>query len=263
MKMRTIGVMTAGILSLTAFIGVASAQCPPVGGPSAPMIEFDFNNFAYEPNYNLATFQSTAGNMLTIVGIVDRFYAPIAYLNPGDPATEYTFVITNLISQGTVTTPAGPTTFYQTQYNGGTFAIYEDSPENAPLAAAMAANPFGGATVPANFQDGTAILTGEMCGFSFTVTRTQVGTGPISYGGNFGGTYRFTNPNAPGPPPAGNLYNLMGDAQAIFTGNWCGAPGSVTCRPANYIGQLNGKWDSPPTTPAVRSTWGTLKSLYR
>lgn len=262
MKMRTIGVMTAGLLSLTAFHGAANAQCPATNPPSAVMIEFDFNNFAYEPNYDLANFTSTAGNVLTIVGIVDRFYAPLAYLDPSDPGKEYTFVITNLTSNGTVVTPAGPTTFYQTQYDGGTFVIYEDSPENAPLAAAMGANPFGGAAVPANFQDGTAILTGEMCGFSFTVTKTVVGS-TTSYGGNFGGTYKFTNPNAPGPPPAGNLFNLMGDAQAVFTGNWCAAPTSATCHPANYIGQLNGKWDSPPTTPALRSTWGTLKSLYR
>lgn len=262
MKMRTIGVMTAGILSLTAFIGSASAQCPPTNPPSSVMIEFDANSFAYEPGYNLTTFQSTAGNMLTMVGIIDRFYAPLAYLNPGDPNKEYTFVVTNLISTGTVTTVAGPTTYFRTNYNGGTFAIYEGSPENAPLAAAMGSHPYGGATVPANFQDGTAILTGELCGFSFTVTRTQIGTNPPTYGGNFSGTYKFTNPNAPNAPPAGNLFNTMGDAQAVFSGLWCARPAS-SCIPANYIGHSNGKWDSPPTTPATRSTWGTLKQLYR
>lgn len=262
MNMRTIGVMTAGILSLTAFIGAASAQCPPLLPPSSVMIEFDANSFAYEPNYNLATFTSISGNMLTMVGIIDKFYAPLAFLTPADPTKEYTFVVTNLISTGTVVTPSGPTTFYRTNYTGGTFTIYEDSPENAPLAGAMGANPYGGATVPANFQDGTAILTGELCGFSFTVTKTQIGANPPTYGGNFTSTYKFTNPNAPGAPPAGNLFNLVGDGQAGFNGLWCARPAS-SCIPANYIGHPNGVWNSPPTTATTRSTWGTLKQLYR
>lgn len=252
MKMHTIGVMTAGVLSLTALAGTALAQCPPTNPPSSVMIEFDANCFAYEPNYNVATSQSVAGNTLSIVGIIDKFYAPLAFLNPNDPNKEYTFVVTNLVSAGTVTTPAGPTTFYRTNYSGGTFAIYEGSPENAPLAGAMGSNPYGGATVPANFQDGTLLLSGELCGFSHTVTKTVSGPN-TNWGGNFTSTYKFTG---------GSLYNLVGDAQAVFGGLWCARPAS-SCVPANYIAHPNGKWDSPPTTPAVRSTWGTLKSLYR
>lgn len=262
MKMRTIGVMTAGILSLTAFIGSAAAQCPPLLPPSSAMIEFDANSFAYEPAYNGATFQSTAGNVLTMVGIIDLFYAPLAGLNAlNDATTEFTYVVTGLTSLGTTTTVNGPTTFYKTEYSGGTFAIYQGSPENAPLAAAMGANLFGGATVPANFQDGTAILTGDLCGFSFTVTKTTVGPN-TNYGGSFTSTYKFTNPNAPGAPPAGNLFYTVGDGQAVFGGLWCARP-ATGCVPGNYIGHPNGKWDSPPTTAATRSTWGTLKQLYR
>jgi hypothetical protein len=252
MKMRTIGVMTAGILSLTAFIGTAAAQCPPTNPPSSVMIEFDANSFAYEPNYNSATFQSTAGNQLTMVGIIDKFYAPLAFLNPADPTKEYTFVVSGLTSLGTVPTVAGPTTFYKTDYSGGSFTIYEDSPEDAPLAAAMGANPFGGATVPANFQNGTAILTGNLCGFTFTVTKTVIGPN-TTYGGSFTSTYNFTG---------GTQYGLVGGAQAVFGGVWCARP-ATGCVPANYIGHPNGKWDSPPTTATTRSTWGTLKQLYR
>ena len=35
------------------------------------------------------------------------------------------------------------------------------------------------------------------------------------------------------------------------------------CRPTGYRAHPNGKWDSPPTTATSRSTWGTLKQLYR
>jgi hypothetical protein len=260
MNMRTIGVMTAGILMLSAFAGTASAQCPPTLPPSSVMIEFDANSFAYETNggvlSNPVGYISPAGNVLTMVGIIDRFYAPLAYLNPADPTKEYTFVVTGLVSGGTTTTINGPTTIYDTQYTGGTFAIYEGSPENAPLAGQMAANPPLGPTVPANFQDGTAILTGDLCGFNTSITKT----GTI-VNGSFGSTYKFTNPNAPGPPPAGNLFNAVGDGQAIFTGVWCVTAGG--CTPTGYSAHPNGKWDSPPTTATLRSTWGTLKQLYR
>lgn len=256
MKLTTIGVMAAGLLAMGTVAGVASAQCPPLLPPSSVMIEFDANCFAYEPNYNNATYLSTAGNVLTMVGIIDAFYAPLAGLTPADPNKEYTFVVTNLVSLGTVTSFNGPTTNYDTDYSGGTFAIYEGSPEDAPLAGAMNSNPPGGATVPANFQNGTAILTGDLCGFHVNVNRT----GTI-VGGSFGSTYKFTNPNAPGAPPAGNLFNVVGDGQAFFGGLWCESTGG--CRPTGYRAHPNGKWDSPPTTPASRSTWGTLKQLYR
>lgn len=256
MKLTTIGVLAAGLLAMGSIATVASAQCPPLNPPSSVMIEFDANCFAYEPNYNLTTYMSTPGSVLTMVGIIDLFYSPLAFLNPADPSKEYTFVVTNLVSAGTMTSVNGPTTNYDTDYTGGTFAIYEGSPEDAPLAAQMGTNPPGGATVPANFQNGTQILTGDLCGFHVNVNKT----GTV-IGGNFASTYKFTNPNAPGPPPVGNLFNGVGDGQAFFGGNWCERTGG--CRPTGYRAHPNGKWDSPPTTATTRSTWGTLKQLYR
>jgi len=258
MKKGNLGVAAVlGLLSVAAMTNVATAQCPPVGGPSAAMIEFDANCFAYETSYTAAGFNSAPGSQLTIVGIIDKFYSPLAFLNPADPTKEYTFVVSGLVSLGTVPTVAGPTTFYKTSYSGGTFAIYEGSPENAPLAGAMGSNPPGGATVPANFADGTAILTGELCGFNTTVS--QVGTGLPN--GSFTSTYHFTNPNAPGAPPAGNLFNAVGGADAVFGGLWCVRTGG--CTPTGYSAHPNGKWDSPPSTPSKQSTWGMIKQLYR
>jgi hypothetical protein len=258
MKKCNFGVAAVlGLLSVAAMTNAASAQCPPIGGPSSPMIEFDANAFSYETLYTAAGFNSAPGSQLTIVGIIDQFYAPLAFLNPADPTKEYTFVVTGLTSLGTVLSVNGPTNIYQTSYTGGTFAIYEGSPENAPLAAAMGSNPPGGATVPANFQDGTTILTGALCGFTTTVTKTGAGLP----NGSFTSTYHFTNPNAPGAPPAGNLYNTMGGADAVFGGLWCVRTGG--CTPTGYSAHPNGKWDSPPSTPSKQSTWGMIKTLYR
>jgi hypothetical protein len=103
--------------------------------------------------------------------------------------------------------------------------------------------------VPANFQDGTAILTGNLCGFHTSITRT----GTQTPNGSWVSTYNFTNPNDPGPPPAGNLYNTVGGAQAAFGGNWCVSSGS--CTPTGYSAHPNGKWDSPPSTGSIKSTW--------
>lgn len=252
MKKRMIGVTAVlGLLALaTAFSPASAAVCPPLGSPSSNMIEFDGNCFAYETSYTPATFNSANGSVLTIVGIIDRFFAPLAGLNPADPTKEYTFVMTGMVSTGTVTTPAGPTTFYVTNYNGGSFAIYEGSPENAPLAAVMGlpANAPGGAVVPANFQDGTAILTGDLCGFSTTISKT----GSLAPNGSFVSNYHFTG---------GTKFGLMGTAEASFNGLWCVTAGG--CTPTGYSAHPDGKWDSPPSTPTSKNTWGQLKTLYR
>ena len=259
MMIRKIGVTaTLGLLAIAALSHASFAACPTLGSPSAPMIQFDADCWAYETSYDASTYNSSAGSVLTIVGIINGFNAPLAFLNAADPNKEYTFVCSNLVSAGTVTAnPFGSSFFYDTDYNGGTFTIYEGSPRNAPTAATIGTNPAGGATVPANFQDGTAIMTGSLCGFHTSISKT----GTQLPNGSWTATYAFTNPNAPGPPPAGNLFNLLGDAQAAFGGLWCVRTGS--CTPATYSAHPNGKWDSPPSTGAVKSTWGTLKTLYR
>jgi hypothetical protein len=243
---RTIGVaVSVGLLALGALAPLASAQCPPLSGPSSPMIEFDANCFAYETNYTPATFNSAAGSQLTVVGIIDVFYAPLTFLTPGDPTKEYTFVLSGLVSNGTTSAVNGPTTIWTTDYAGGTFAIYEGSPENAPLAGAMPANP-PNATVPANFADGTAILTGVLCGFQTQISKTS--TFPAN--GSFRSNYHFDG---------GTLFANVGDAEALLSGLW----NVSSTLPAGYSAHPNGKFDSPPSTASKNSTWGTIKTLYR
>src|SRR5215470_5804666 len=120
MKSKLAVAMTTGILALGALASVARAdfQCAPGG-----MIEFDSDCFAYESNYNNATFTSAVGSQLNVVGIVALWCAPFADLEADRQAgnNEYTFLFTGLVSQGTVLGANGPTSLWDTDYTGGQF----------------------------------------------------------------------------------------------------------------------------------------------
>jgi hypothetical protein len=246
---RKIGVaMLAGLLTLVSFAGSASAQCG-----TGLLIKFDADAFAYETNYNPATFISTNGSQLNVVGIVSVFCAPLNVFDPNDPNKEYTFHFTGLTSAGTTTTNLiGGATRYQTSYGNGTFVIYEGTPRNAPTAAGgMPVNP-PNAAVPALFTDGTPILSGTLTNFVTTVTRSSIGT----YQTSFRSDYMFTG---------GTQYALVSQyGVGLMNGAWC-ATGTATglCQnPAGYSAHPNGKFDQP-TTAAQSSTWGAIKQLYR
>jgi hypothetical protein len=240
---RTIGVaVLLGLLSLGALTTQASAQCG-----TGPMIDWDAHCFAYETNYNPATFTSAAGSNLTVVGIVELFCSPLSFLDPDDPTKEYTFVFSGLTSAGTGhLTPFPGLDVWQTDYVGGTFAIYEGTPRNAPLAGAMPANP-PNASVPANFADGTLILSGTLSNFYTEITQ-QTGQ-PAN--GSFTANYEFTG---------GSLYPLVQNTgEGFMQGLWCVTGCQIE---TGYSAHPDGKFDTPPT-PAVTSTWGTIKTLYR
>ncbi|HEY2955604.1 MAG TPA: hypothetical protein VGK89_10200 [Candidatus Eisenbacteria bacterium] len=252
---RNLGVAAGlGLLVMTAFTGPAHAVCPPQDPCSGCpiLIEFDANCFAYETSYTKATFTSDPGSQLSVVGLVVSFGVPLNFLTPNCPTTEYTFVMTGLTSAGTVVTVNGPTTNYDTDYAGGTFAVYEGSPCDAPATAAdWAANPYGGAVVPATFQNGTAILTGVLCGFHVNVNKTVVGPTTI-IGGSYQSNYNFDG---------GTQFGRVGEGVSLVHGVWC--PDLPGCTPANYTAHANGKFDSSHTTLATPSTWGRLKLIYR
>ena len=221
------------------------------GSPCGVLIQFDANCFAFETNYNKTTFISTSGSQMTICGLITQFGPPLNVLNPNDPNKEYTFVMSGLLSKGTILSTNGPTTLYDCDYDSlkaASFAIYEGSPRNAPAtAAAWGANSFGGAVVPANFQDGTVILSGDLCGFHTNIAKT----GAI-VSGSFRAGYRFTG---------GTKYSLVSGTASLVGGAWCANLSG--CKPANYTAHPNGKFDASRTTPASQSTWGRLKQIYR
>jgi FtsP/CotA-like multicopper oxidase with cupredoxin domain len=240
---RKIGVaVVLGLLALGAIAPNVSAQCG-----TGPMIDWDANSFAYETNYNSATLMSAPGSSLTVVGIVNLFCSPLAFLDPNDPTKEYTFVFSGLTSGGTVmSSPFPGLTVWATDYTGGTFAIYEGAPRNAPVAGAMPINP-PNASVPALFQDGTVILSGTLANFHTEIT--QQGTNaPV---GSFTSDYTFTG---------GTLGGLFaGTGTGYLSGLWCVSGCQIQ---AGYSAHPDGKFDMPPT-PAQASTWGTIKTLYR
>jgi hypothetical protein len=258
---RILGVAAVLGTLVTAAVQPAAAAipCSPpdtcIGSPCPIQIQFDANCYAYETAYNPATYISTPGSQMTIVGLITQFGVPLNILNPNDPNKEYTFVMTGLLSKGTLVSVNGPTTLYDCDYDslkGASFAIYEGTPRNSPATpAAWAANPFGGAVVPANHQDGTLILSGDLCGFHTNIAKTGV-----VQSGSFRAGYNFTG---------GTLYNLVSGTESLVGGLWCPGPATIggCTRPANYTAHPNGKFDASRTTAVTRSTWGKLKQIYR
>jgi hypothetical protein len=236
---RKIGVAALlGLLATVAFASIAGAQCG-----TGPSIVLNTATFGYEtPGAVTAPYVSPAGNSLTMMGLIQLFCSPFADLNALDPGTEYTIVVTGLTSLGS-THPIS--NLWATSYSGGTFAIYQGSPRNAPTSAAgEPAEP--GAGIPAEYTDGVVILSGTLSGFNLNA-QVSSGTGGYSANATFTG---------------GTLYSrVAGTGPVIFQGALCATSG---CLPpaGGWSAQFDGKFDTP-VTPTEKSTWGSLKILYR
>lgn len=187
-----------------------------------------------------------SGGEFKIVGIISSFDSPFQDLNAGDPNTEFTFYVHGLISQGTVASGPPSMTLYTTNFTGGTIEVYQGSPRNA----AFDPNP-PNATVPANFTDGTMILSGSFTSFVVQSNNfTAFDSGNIEGDLNWtGGTLYYRTFAIGGVPCPG-----------LFTG---GATWNPSLLYPGYLFRHAGKIDLQCPTPAVRNTWGALKSLYR
>jgi hypothetical protein len=234
-----------GVAAFLAIVGTgalnttAMAQCSVTPG-TGPMVILNTATFAYETGAAVtAPYVSTAGNGLNVVGLVQSFCSPFLDLNALMPASEFTVVYTGLTSLGT-THPLS--SVWTTNYGSGTFAIYQDTPPNAPTTAA--GMPAPGASPPSSYTDGTLILSGTITGFNITAN---------SVNASYVGTFTFTG---------GSLYSRVAGTGGINgNGNVC----ISGCLPpvGGYSGQLTGKIDNPGITAAAGSTWGALKILYR
>jgi len=179
-----------------------------------------------------------AGGVFNMVGIVSAFDAPFGDLNAGDPTREYTFVMTGLISQGTVAIGPPATTIYETHFTGGTFVLVEDlTPEStfAPFPPNVA-----------DFLDGTVLLTGSFTNFyvqsnNFTAFQT----------GNIEGALNWTG---------GSLVDRLQGCTGLFTGGMTWRPSVVI---PGYLFRHDGKMDAQCPTPTNGASWGRIKSLYR
>jgi hypothetical protein len=216
------------------------------------------NSYAWESNYNAATYISNPGSALSAAGIVDAFAGPLAGLAPIPAGTEYTYYLSGLVSAGTVITPGGFANTYQTVYNstGGptpNLAIF-----TGPTNASFGTNP-PNATVPGTFIDGSLVLAGSFQ--KLTVTFIRRNSDQMILSGNAdSGTPSVAN----GVFTGGSALPLVStNGQPCpfrVTGGWLAKAGSF---PAGYTAHFDGKLDIDCPTSASESTWGRIKGQYR
>jgi hypothetical protein len=182
-----------------------------------------------------------------MVGTISQFGPPLDYLNAGNPAVEYTFYVHALISNGTVPTGPPATEFYTTTFTGGLIEVYFDSSPDA----SFDPNP-PNAGVPADFIDGgPPLLTGIFTSFTVQTdnfTAFNIGTieGDIVWTG--GSELPSLNNGSGGTCPG-----LLTGGLTYYP------PVSIP----GYLYRHDGKIDQQCPTPTRKSTWGSIKSLYR
>ena len=235
-------------LALTAALFVVLAPATTFA-QTGTIVDWGPDSYATETNYNLATRISTAGSLLNVYGIVNDFAGPMASLEPVPAGTEYTYVLTNLVSTGTTITPGTFANTYRTVYNttnpaGDNFFIYT-SPTNASFAA------------PGTFSDGSLVLSGRFQ--SLTVTFIKRNSDQVFLGGNAD----------TGTPSAANGVFTGGSAFPQVSVNGQGCPFRVTgawatsvTLPAGYTAHFDGKLDIDCPTSVTPSTWGFIKAQY-
>lgn len=202
----------------------------------SPVIDFGVS-YAKEDGRTAGDLTSTPGDTLTIVGFVDLFDTPFADLDAHDPAVEYTYIMSGLVSGGT--SPNGP--YLLTSYTGGFFAVYCDSTPNADYADMS------------TFTDGTQILTGAFSGFHTNVRST----GACS--GNQNADFQFTG---------GTLFSRVSDAGVGYLGINTGA--FTTCptipptqqQQQGYFAASDTKLDVSEPVPVEKSSWSLIKQKY-
>ncbi len=198
-----------------------------------PVVDFGGLSYAKEGTRVADTNTSTAGDVLTIVGKVVDFNDPFADLDPNAAGVEYTYIMTGMVSQGTVLSG-----FYKTNYTGGTFRIYQDTSADADFAN------------PATFQDGTLILEGAFSGF-------HVWT--VGIGGTQNSDFQFTG---------GSLFSRVSQSGVGFigvdTGDFTVSSTYVPLAQRNqgYFARSDTKLDVTQPVATESSTWGRIKNLY-
>lgn len=237
--------MKRWITNLGAALVLALSAGPAVA--AGPMMDWDPAYF-YFPNGGATFDNQPNGTIMRCVGVISQFGPPLEFLNPSLTTTEYTFFAGDFTSTGTTTQANGSLEVYTTNYSGGTITLYADAAMNA----VFAPNPENG-QVPSTFTDGgnPPLLIGTFSNLKVVTnnfTAFQVGSieGDITWTG-------------------GSLIGLIGGetpCPGLFTGGatWNTAPNIGI---PGYMFRHDGKVDLQCPTPAQKSTWGKLKSMYR
>ena len=222
-----------------------------VGAQTGTIVDWGPDSYATESNYNQAAYFSNPGSLLEVRGIVNDFAGPLAPLEPVPAGTQYTYVLSNLVSGGTVITPGGFANTYRTIYTTtnpslDNFFLYRDSGTPADFAN------------PGTFSDGTLALSGRFQ--SITVTFIRRNSDQVVLSGNAD----------TGQPSVANGVFTGGTELSRVSVNGSGCPFRVTggwlaasSRPAGYTAHFDGKLDIDCPTPTTPKTWGRIKGQYR
>lgn len=201
-----------------------------------PVMDFG-SGYALEGTRVVGDQTSTAGDQLLIVGHVVQFQDPFGDLDPNDPTKEYTYVYSDLTSQGTIVTGGGSFIFYDTAYNGGVLRVYCDPAMDSDFAN------------PASFANGDLILEAAVTNFS-TSTRS------FTCSGNQNAEITFTGGSL--------LSRLAGFQCGIITGLFsvCTSQVPAARQAEGYFGLSDTKIDVDCPVPSENSTWGRIKTQY-
>jgi len=204
----------------------------------AQTLLFDYVGFDYEDPVVVPGTFGGVGNGYVSVGEVPGVFSP---LTSDQTNYEYTYVLTGLTSASRVV--AG--SFVVVTYSGpGTLTIYEDS-RSTGTPFDYGINPPNG-TAPLSFNDGTAILVGDITDFRY-ILNTSTGSG--SFDARFeavGGT---------------QLGSIPLNQRTGWT--FAGATGNTISIPQGYAHQVDGQTFLNKPTPVRNGSWGELKRRYR
>ncbi|NOT35116.1 MAG: hypothetical protein HOP12_13290 [Candidatus Eisenbacteria bacterium] len=204
----------------------------------AQLLLFDYVGFDYEdPDLTPSVF-GAPGDGYVGIGEVPVLSAPLS----SNPAlNQYTYVITGLIA--TAQNTVGP--FVVTSYTSpGTLTIYED-PISTGTAFDYGVTP-PNASAPSSFNDGTAILIGELRNFTFIFnTATNSGSYEAEYEVVGGSQY----------------VAIPANQRSGWT--FSGVTRNTTSIPSGYAHQADGQTFLDAPTPAQNRSWGSLKRSYR
>ncbi len=225
---------------LTALL-VAAVAGPASAAVTNPVIDFSAESFAMEGNRPVDEQFSQVGDELVILGTVAQFQEPFEDLDANAVGVEYTYVFDGLISMGTTQGGSGSFLNYTTNYNGGSFRIYEDTTPDMDWAD------------PATFQDGTMILSGTFSGFHI-VTYSFICSGSENADLQFTGGTLFDRVSSGGVGTTGintPLFNLCADT----------VPDNLEA--LGYFARSDTKLDIVPPTPVKPTSWSLIKQLYK
>ncbi len=230
--------MLACLLALCTVVGVALAQ-------DYSVIDIIGNMYESDNDPAVVGFPpSDPGDVLAALGFVDNISDPLTWSTAD---YEYTFVFSDLVSQGEIDLGNGQIRIY---YSGGTVDIIAQAYADAGYSV-----PFYGIDPPdpvaiASFSDGEVYLHGSFESFVMTYDTTN-------YSGSFQGTILFE---------LGTHFQELGqelaNPEALTIAGVIGTSADPTI-PQGYDLEVDGKIYYDPTIPDEARSWGSVKNLYR